>query len=1027
MKKRILSSLLTLCLMFGTCVTVMAESTVYTFTGVYSAKPGDTVDVTNARLTDEITVTTSGLMNYKSAGITDLEHHGEIGCYPISGNFKADGYYMFLGTASTNDNTVFTLNLPTIEKGSTVTITYAKPIVTNNGSAWRNTNDPYAYFEIGDRYLSINGDEMDTWYTKSVTIGEDTNELVFTCNKWGSVAVSKIEITKSNAGLHTLNIKSTQYANLTVNGVKFYADENGELTLSSFADGETITVKAEKDGYTSKEETVTVNGTDVNIDIPLESETGAVYYESDFGNSTGNLTLDGEFGIGNIETKDVTKLAMRFTFTENGELSVLSDSSSVAALRYDNGIYLGDELITKKDNAELELIFDKNNKKTVVSENGKSFSIDGIQPDTITAISGKNASIEYISVSYPDTSKITIDGSDKVSSLPHTYSVSYSIEPEYQLPGTTVTTSVIGNDNVSIDENVLFINPGATGKAVICAEYNGAKATKEIEIVPNPEIVQHSNNGTILNLGSTQQFILEEAYDKFGDNLITNTNIVKDYKSSDESVIKIDSNGLMTAVGKGTADISVNAYTGIDNIISYKYIVGCFYINGITSNDITYIPNEFSEDENISGYKISYSDGTSEEIELSSIPAYEAKTDATAVITYYDKENTLISTRSKAVNAGDKLEISSSNKRVYLYSENTFTEITEADSEMPGFKTEHTPGEEFEISPVYTFTSVGDVKDAGKTFDTVFADGLYNITFKKADTWRGDIFVNGYMVGNNVDQADADRKVTDGSLYVAEDIKITDGTLNVSMTDGSTMLDYVKVEKQPNFRERPARIYIIGDSLACAYYGEFSQEVGGGRAGWGQQLPDFLNVPVTNLANSGQYAAGLYRTAFPSVIENGCEGDILLIECGYNDRNYSNRDEMIACVKDMISQCRKAGIIPILVTPNASKHDYKPSVVWSNYLRDIAYDTNTQIIDLSQESYDFLYSLYGDDTEAVTMNYNLTAVGGDTLHSSYAGAYKWAEIVAQGLKNLGYEDMVNTDFSYTFIDTLGNKITAQVK
>ena len=61
------------------------------------------------------------------------------------------------------------------------------------------------------------------------------------------------------------------------------------------------------------------------------------------------------------------------------------------------------------------------------------------------------------------------------------------------------------------------------------------------------------------------------------------------------------------------------------------------------------------------------------------------------------------------------------------------------------------------------------------------------------------------------------------------------------------------------------------------------------------------------------------------------------------------------------------------------------------------------------------------------MNYNLTAVGGDTLHSSYAGAYKWAEIVAQGLKDMGYADIVNTDFSYTFTDTLGNTLTAQVE
>ena len=137
---------------------------------------------------------------------------------------------------------------------------------------------------------------------------------------------------------------------------------------------------------------------------------------------------------------------------------------------------------------------------------------------------------------------------------------------------------------------------------------------------------------------------------------------------------------------------------------------------------------------------------------------------------------------------------------------------------------------------------------------------------------------------------------------------------------------------------------------------------------------------------------------------------------------------MTACVKDMIKQCRYNDIIPILVTPNASEHDYKPSVAWSSYLKDISVDTHCVLIDLSKESYDFLYSLYGDNADKViTKNFNLTEVGGDTLHSSYAGANKWASIVAQGLKDLGYGDIINTDFSYTFTDTLGNVIRAEVK
>lgn len=77
---------------------------------------------------------------------------------------------------------------------------------------------------------------------------------------------------------------------------------------------------------------------------------------------------------------------------------------------------------------------------------------------------------------------------------------------------------------------------------------------------------------------------------------------------------------------------------------------------------------------------------------------------------------------------------------------------------------------------------------------------------------------------------------------------------------------------------------------------------------------------------------------------------------------------------------------------------------------------------------DFLFSLYDNDKDnVVTMNYNLTVVGGDTLHSSYAGAYKWAEIMAQNLEDMGYTYIINNDFSYTFTDTLDNIIPAKVK
>ncbi|MBQ3426882.1 MAG: hypothetical protein IJH37_07035 [Clostridia bacterium] len=837
------------------------DNITYTFTGTNYITDGSTDDITDKPLTKDITVTTSGAMNRKYAAITNVADNRNAGTFPINDTFTADGSYIYLGCANVNNDVVLTLNLPEIKAGRRVTLTYAKPEVTNNGSTRRNSNDPYAYFKIADRYISINGGSFDEWRTAAVVTGEDTDAIEFHCDMWGAVAISKIEISDGGGvSLHSLGIQSAQYANLTVNGIKFYADANGECKMTSLLEGETISVTAAKDGYVTAEETVIIGGADTALDMPLECETDAVYYESDFGNKNGTLVLDGEFAFGGVEAKDVTKICGYVTFKEGGRLVVNTDKGAAVEMTYKDGIYIGDELITKKDNMEFMLVFDKENNTALFSQNNEEIKLEGVDTSykSVSSVSGSGAMIEYIGISYAERNKPVITGSDKVASYPYSGAAAvfdigfddlYGNIEDIKLSA----SGMYGLKFIRSGASAFFRAPdGVTGAVRLCAEYNEKKTYKDIEIYPA---------------------------------------------------------------------------TAAEECKTAKL----FSINGVT----------------IAGC--------------------------------YDMHGKLTGTITKAAQHSN------------------------------------------------TFTDIGDVKE-GKTLDGIFEDGYYDITFKKAETGRGDIYINGAMVGNNVDQADADRKVTDGALYKAEDVKITGGKITVSMTDGSTKLDYVTVEKKPDDYERPPRVYIIGDSLACIYYGDFENAVGGGRSGWGQQIGDFLNLPVTDLANSGQYAAGLYRDAFPGVMANAEPGDFLLIECGYNDRSYSTRDEMRTTVKKMIDECRAAGIIPILVTPNASQHDYKPSVVWSSYLKDVAIDKECPLIDLSKESYDFLYSLYGDNTDGViTKNYNLTEVGGDTLHSSYAAAYKWASIVAQGIKDLGYGDIVNTDHKYTFTDTLGNEITAEVK
>lgn len=1056
--KKIISILLSMFMIITATAVMAAGNVTYTFKGVNIITDGSPSDITDKALTEDITVTTSGDMNRKYVAITDIAHHKEAGTFPATNTFKPNGSYIYLGCANVNDNSIFTLNLPKIAAGSKVTITYAKPVVTNNGSTLRNTNDPYAYLKIADRYISINGDNFDTWRTVSVVTGEDTECIEFYADKWGAICISKIEIQEGKGeSLHNINVTSTQYANLIVNGIKFCADENGKITLPSHPEGEKVTITAQKDGYAEAQKEITVGKEDINIDMPLTCETEAVYYESDFGNPKGTLDLDGEYTFADgIEAKDVTKVFGRVTFKDGGYLNI-----NTARIEYKDGkIYLGDEAATPKDNMEFELYFDKGANRVFLKQNDWYTEIQNPDTafDTIDKIEGKNATIEYIGISYPDRNKITIEGPDKVIS--RSYHTKYIVVADYQIPDEIPEFSVSDSDSDSFYMSPslfqehpmgqdLNVYPETQGKVTITATYNGATATKEVEIVKGGKLSDYKHDGNTLNLHTTQWFFVYDTKDQFGNDVMAN---LKDYKSSDESVIKIDQKGNMTAVGKGKATITANAYTGEDNIISQEYTVDSYYLCGKTEGEHTYVTGDLIDNENVTGYEVSVVDNDFNEsrtsIEKTEIPAYTVKEDGMVVTTHYsDKE--LTSVESEKVKKGDKVLPSNGTKKVYFANKDKIEKIAESDTTTLGYDivaSEGGIGYIYEISPIYTFKNIGDCAD-GVTLGENFPDGTYDITFKKAETGRGDIFVNGYMVGNNVDQSDADRKVTDGAPYTAEDININNGKITVSMTDGSTMLDYVTVKKYVSgmvapkyqmsdpylpYMMRKPRIFIIGDSLSCNYYGDFEKEVGGGRTGWGQVLGNYVNMPVTNLANSGQYAKGLYDTAFPSVIENGHQEDICLIAVGYNDRSYSTRDEMINTVKAMISECRKKSIIPVLVTPNASQHDYKPSVSWASYLKDIAVDANCDIIDLSKLSYDYLYSLYGDNEDGeVTKNFNLTEVGGDNLHSSYAGANVWAAMVAKELDRIALNRMVYdglaTDYTYTFTDTLGREITATAK
>ena len=344
-----------------------------------------------------------------------------------------------------------------------------------------------------------------------------------------------------------------------------------------------------------------------------------------------------------------------------------------------------------------------------------------------------------------------------------------------------------------------------------------------------------------------------------------------------------------------------------------------------------------------------------------------------------------------------------------------------------------------EVVPIFRYENIGSLQ-AEKTLKNDVENGLYNFTFKKQGLKRADIYVNGAMVANNVDKDGYNRKIKTGAEISVNDIVINDNAIKISMTDTSDYnMSWCEFYRAAAITNRKTKIYVLGDSLVANYYGETSN-LNKSSAGWGQVLDSYFtdDVEVVNLANGGHYATILETTAFPGVMANAQTGDYLIIESGYNDTKYNNADTTRESVERMINAAKDKGIIPVIVSPNASMQecdgtaeflpctdDYTPNVHFAEAMQQAAANTNSLYVNLSKGSYDFYNENYGDDKETIKNNYYFPNEP-DILHHNYLGAMNCARIVAQGMYDGGIKDFINKDYKFEFEDTVGKTITYKI-
>ena len=190
--------------------------------------------------------------------------------------------------------------------------------------------------------------------------------------------------------------------------------------------------------------------------------------------------------------------------------------------------------------------------------------------------------------------------------------------------------------------------------------------------------------------------------------------------------------------------------------------------------------------------------------------------------------------------------------------------------------------------------------------------------------------------------------------------------------------------------------------------------------GWGQLLGDFLpGATVVNLSMAGRSTKTFLAEGRLEPAGQADPGDLVLIQFAHNDENEKKPERYTAPwteftdnLKYFIRFAREHGAVPVLLTPICMRiwQDGKLQPTHGEYpaaMRAVAEETDVPLIDLYTESFRIVEAMGEEGSKALFMHF---APGEDpaypdgsedNAHTKRAGAERFAEAAARGLKELG--------------------------
>jgi lysophospholipase L1-like esterase len=202
-------------------------------------------------------------------------------------------------------------------------------------------------------------------------------------------------------------------------------------------------------------------------------------------------------------------------------------------------------------------------------------------------------------------------------------------------------------------------------------------------------------------------------------------------------------------------------------------------------------------------------------------------------------------------------------------------------------------------------------------------------------------------------------------------------------------------------------IYLAGDSTMV------DQDVEPW-ASWGQQLPRFFlpGIAIANHAESGESATSfLGEQRFAEIISIIKPGDYFFVQFAHNDQKIPNGiPRFTQIMTDFVTQVKAKGATPVIVTAmNRDNFDAEGHITdtlggYPQASRQIAKDTNTELIDLNAMSKTMFEAMGKDGAEHAFMKFKAGSYPGverdisDSTHFNNFGAYELARCIVHGIR-----------------------------